>query len=133
MHRISVWALALAFAVSAAQAQLTPPDPASIAVTSDEIVRYVAVAASSTGVVNALDEGIGCNTDEVRVYARHNPDKGWVQMTDSPWRSLHETRQPRYSLVLARTGACIGNAPNQSAAQIVCDLGGSVNWRFWNQ
>ena len=133
MHRISVWALALAFAVSAAQAQLTPPDPASIAVTSDEIVRYVAVAASSTGVVNALDEGIRCNTDEVRVYARHNPDKGWVQMTDSPWRSLHETRQPRYSLVLARTGACIGNAPNQSAAQIVCDLGGSVNWRFWNQ
>ena len=108
-------------------------DPASIALTSDGIVRYVVVAASSTGVVNALYEGIRCNTDEVRVYARHNPDKGWVQMTDSPWRSLHETRQSRHSLVLACTGACIGNAPNQSAAQIVRDLGGSVNWRFWNQ
>jgi hypothetical protein len=108
-------------------------DPASVALTSDGIVRYVVVATSSSGAVNAFYEGIRCSTAETRLYARHNPDSGWVPVKDSLWRSLYETRPSRYSLVIARTGACNGNAPNQSAAQIVRDLGRSVDWRFWNK
>jgi hypothetical protein len=107
-------------------------DPASVAIGKDRIVRYVVVATSTSGTVNAIYEGIHCSTGEVRVYARHNPDSGWVAVTDGPWRSLHETRASRHSLVIARNGACLGNGPNASAAQIVRDLGGSVNWRFWN-
>ncbi|MDB5947934.1 MAG: hypothetical protein JWQ33_2960 [Ramlibacter sp.] len=107
-------------------------DPASVAIGRDGIVRYVVVASSSTGVVNAFYEGLRCSTAEVRVYARHNPDSGWVQVKDSRWQSLHEARPSRHSLVIARNGACVGGAPNQNAAQVVRDLGGSANWRFWN-
>ena len=107
-------------------------DPASVALTSDGIVRYVVVATSASGAVNAFYEGIRCSTGETRLYARHNPDSGWVPVKDGQWRSLHETRPSRHSLVIARNGGCLGSAPNQSVAQIVRDLGGSVNWRFWN-
>lgn len=107
-------------------------DPASITLTGDGIVRYVVVATSSTGAVNGFYEGIRCSTAETRLYARYNPDSGWVPVKDAQWRSLQETRPSRHSLVIARTGACMGGAPNQSAAQIVRDLGGSVDWRFWN-
>lgn len=108
-------------------------DPDSVVLTSDGIVRYVVAATSSTGAVNGFYEGIRCSTAEVKVYARHNPDSGWVPVKDSQWRSLHESRPSRHSLVIARTGACAGGAPHQSAAQIVRNLGGDVNWRFWNQ
>lgn len=107
-------------------------DPTSITLTFDGIVRYVVVATSATGAVNAFYEGIRCSTAETRLYARHNPDSGWVPVKDEQWRSLHETRPSRHSLAIARNGACLGGAPNQSVAQIVRDLGGGVNWRFWN-
>ena len=107
-------------------------DPASVAVSADGVVRYVVVATSSTGAVNAFYEGIRCSTAETRLYARHNPDSGWVPVTDSQWRSLHENRPSRHGLAIARTGACIGRSPNRSAEQIVRDLGGDVNRRFWN-
>lgn len=107
-------------------------DPASVALSKDGIVRYVVVATSSTGAVNAFYEGIRCNTAETRLYARHNPDSGWVPVPDGQWRPLHEPRSSRHSLVIARTGACMGDAPNQSVAKIVRDLGDNVNWRFWN-
>ena len=107
-------------------------DPASVSIGSDGVVRYVVVATSNTGTINAFYEGIRCSTAEVRLYARHNPDSGWVLLNDSEWRSLHQTLPSRHSLVLARTGVCAGGAPNQSTAQIVRDLGGNVNWRFWN-
>ena len=106
-------------------------DPASVTLSRDGIVRYVVVATSS-GAVNAFYEGIRCNTAETKLYARHNPDSGWVPVPDGQWRSLHEPRSSRHSLVIARTGACMGNAPNQSVTQIVRDLGGNGNWRFWN-
>jgi hypothetical protein len=108
-------------------------DPASVVLTSDGIVRYVVVATSGSGAVNAFYEGIRCTTAETRVYARHNPDSGWVPVKDGQWRSLHETRPSHHSLAIARNGACLGAAPNQSAARIVRDLGGDVNWRFWNK
>lgn len=107
-------------------------DPASVSLGSDGVVRYVVVASSNTGAVNAFYEGIRCSTAEVRLYARHNPDSGWVLLSDGEWRSLHQSLPSRHSLVLARTGVCAGGAPNQSSTQIVRDLGASVNWRFWN-
>lgn len=108
-------------------------DPASIQIGNDGIVRYVVVATSSSGAVNGFYEGIHCSTGEVKVYARHVPQRGWVQPQDSPWRSLQETRAAAHSLAIARNGACVGASPNQSAGQIVRDLGGgNGDWRFWN-
>jgi hypothetical protein len=109
-------------------------DPASIAISGDGVVRYVVVATSSSGAVNAFYEGIRCSTGETKVYARHNPGSGWVPVKEGQWRSIHETRPSRHSLAIARNGVCVGGAPNQSVRQIVRDLGGSGsgNWRFWN-
>ena len=105
-------------------------DPASITVGKDGIVRYVVVASSPTGAVNALYEGIRCNTAEVKVYARHNPDSGWVPVATSEWMALHDRPNVRHSLLVARTGACIGHGPNRNAAQVVKDLRGPVDSRF---
>lgn len=107
-------------------------DPASIAVSSDRVVRYVVVAASSTGAVNAFYEGLRCSTGEVKVYARHSADRGWVPVKGGDWRSVHAARPSRHSLVIARTGACLGGSPNQSAEQIARDLNAGPDRRFNN-
>ena len=53
-------------------------------------MRYVVVATSTSGAVNAIYEGIRCNTGEVKVYARHNPDSGWKPARAAEWRPLHD-------------------------------------------
>lgn len=103
--------------------------PATIAVGADGIVRYVVVASSSTGAVNAMYEGIRCATGQYRVYARHNPGSGWVIARDSLWKSLQEAQLPRHSLTIARTGVCVGHG-TQSATQIARDLRSPVDTRF---
>ena len=107
-------------------------DPASISVGDDRIVRYVVVAASPTGTVNAMYEGLRCRTGEVKVYARHNPDSGWVPAPNADWEPLHEQRNTRHSLHIARAGACREHAPNGSPEQIVRDLRAPVDMRFVN-
>jgi hypothetical protein len=97
---------------------------------SDRIVRYVVVAVSATGAVNALYEGIRCDSGEFKVYARGNSAGGWTPSKDSPWRTLHDGQSSNHSLLVARTGACVGHAPNRSATQIVKDLRAPVNTRF---
>jgi CNP1-like family protein len=107
--------------------------PASIAIGSDGIVRYVVVASSTTGTVNAIYEGIRCGTGEFKVYARHNPDSGWTPTQDAAWRSLHAQPMSRHSLLIARTGACVGHGANRPAARIVQDLRSPVDGRFSNE
>lgn len=105
-------------------------DPASVSVGSDSVVRYVVVATSSSGTTNAIYEGIRCGTGEVKVYARHNPDSGWVPARNSDWKPLNSTANYRYSLYIARNGACNSNAPNGPAVQIVRDLRATPMDRF---
>lgn len=105
-------------------------DPASISVGKDGVVRYVVVATSSSGTVNGIYEGIRCNSGQVKVFARHNPGSGWVSSKGSEWQDIFRTPNTRYSLVIARGGACQENAPNTSPAQIVQDLKAPVDRRF---
>jgi hypothetical protein len=105
-------------------------DPASVTVGKDRIVRYVVVATSNSGAVNGMYEGIRCDAGEVKVYARHNPDSGWVPVPDASWVPLHSTPNTRYSLIIARSGVCFNNSANGSAAQIVRDLRSPVDRRF---
>jgi hypothetical protein len=107
-------------------------DPASVSLGADSVVRYVVVASSATGAVNAMYEGVRCSSGEVKVYARHNPDSGWVPVRNSDWEALSQRPNSRHSLLIARTGACIGNAPNRSAQTIVRDLRAPVDRRFVN-
>jgi hypothetical protein len=107
-------------------------DPASVALGADGVVRYVVIASSNTGAVNALYEGIRCSTGEVRTYARHNPDSGWSPVSDLGWKPLHESRPSRHSLTIARNGACLGHSANTSVTQILRDLRSPVDRRFNN-
>ncbi|MES2936421.1 MAG: CNP1-like family protein [Pseudomonadota bacterium] len=108
-------------------------DPDSVAVGSDGVVRYVVVARSSSGVTNAMYEGLRCSTGEWKVYARHNPDAGWKQVKESEWKPISGNSQARHSLVIARTGACVGRGANGTATQIVRDLRAPVDRRFYRQ
>lgn len=103
-------------------------DPASVSLGSDGIVRYVVVATSTSGAVNGIYEGIRCSTGEYKVYAR-NTGSGW-SISGSDWRQLHEQPRSRHSLLVARTGACVGRGPNRTAAQIVRDLRAPAADRF---
>jgi len=105
-------------------------DPASVNVGADGVVRYVVVATSPSGTVNAMYEGIRCDRGEVKVYARHNPDSGWVRAGNAQWVALQATPNSRHSLAVARSGACFGQAPNGNATQIVQDLRAPIERRF---
>jgi hypothetical protein len=104
-------------------------DPGSVAVGSDKVVRYVAVATGVGGAVNGMYEGLRCSTGEVKVYARYLPGSGWTEVRDGQWRSIRES-QFRHSRAIARDGACIGHGTNRSAAQIVRELSSPVEHRF---
>ncbi|AMO22145.1 hypothetical protein GCM10027034_24460 [Ramlibacter solisilvae] len=104
-------------------------DPDSVTVGSDRVVRYVVVATSTSGAVNAMYEGIRCDRALYRVYARHTPGAGWTPAQDD-WRPIHEVAAARHTLAIARNGACVGNASNMSAAQVLRDLKASPEMRF---
>lgn len=104
-------------------------DPESISIGSDGIVRYVVVATSSSGTVNAMYEGLRCNSGDVKVYARHNPISGWVPARGADWQPLR-TAMLRHSQLIARGGACVGNSPNYPAVHIVRDLRAPADRRF---
>ena len=105
-------------------------DPATISMAADGVVRYVIVASSSGGAMNALYEGIRCTTGEVRTYARSASSGVWTEAVDSPWRKLMEPSPSRHALELARTGVCRGAAPNKSVEAIVRDLRAPPDMRF---
>ncbi|MES2784041.1 MAG: CNP1-like family protein [Pseudomonadota bacterium] len=100
-------------------------DPQSITVGKDGVVRYVVVAKSATGTINANYEGIRCAAGEVRIYARHTPGAGWTQTPDTPWVALS-----RHSLQVARTGGCLGNGTNMTAADVVRDMRAPLYRRY---
>lgn len=102
-------------------------DPASISVGADGIVRYVVVATSDSGAVNAFYEGLRCSHAEVKVYARYATGSGWNPARDAQWRPVYGTSW-RHSAEIAKGGACTGRAPNRSASQIVRDLQSTPNW-----
>jgi hypothetical protein len=104
-------------------------DPATVSITKDGVIRYVIVAQSSSGVVNAMYEGIRCNKAEFRRYARHNPSSGWVKSTDSDWTPLRNTGASRHPQTLAKSGMCDGAAPPASVADAIRQLNSGATAR----
>lgn len=110
------------FDVSASSSLRYGVDPATISLGSDGIVRYVMVAQSATGALNALYEGIKCNTGEFKTYGRYNPAGGWNRVDSPEWKSLWATEVSKHTLRFARQGGCAGNAPPTTVEQMVRDL-----------
>jgi hypothetical protein len=86
-------------------------DPASIIITPESVVRYVVVAQSSSGAVNALYEGIYCKRQEVKTYAWHYASSGWAMQPQAEWRPLKNSGPSLHAFHLAKLGLCDGNAP----------------------
>ena len=99
-------------------------DPASISIGEDGVVRYVMVATSRSGAINALYEGVRCNTGEVKTYARWNPAPpgAWILAQQPEWRQLFRNATSRPALALARAGLCDGAAPNGPLSKMLRDL-----------
>ena len=103
-------------------------DPQSVGIGADRVVRYVVVASSRSGAMNALYEGLRCDRGEYRIYARHN-GQGWREV-ETEWKSLFEGVEARHVRALAQSGACHGRIPNVSPEQIVRDLGTPMERKF---
>ncbi len=94
-------------------------DPASLAVSADGIVRYVVVATSSSGSVNALYEGLRCGHGEFKTYARWSSTGKWILAKDPQWRALNDNNTSHHALAFARQGACDGRGTAASSAQAI--------------
>ncbi|NIC40270.1 CNP1-like family protein [Aquabacterium sp. A08] len=102
-------------------------DPNTLSIGPDAVVRYVMVASSPSGAVNALYEGLRCATAEVKTYARWAPASGeqpgqWRLASGAEWRKLYANHASRPALVLARSGLCDGPTPNAPVARMLRDL-----------
>lgn len=98
-------------------------DPDSLTVSSDGIVRYVVVALSASGNVNAAYEGIWCRAGEVKTYARAGNDRVWDAVPDPQWKKLSDSQPSMHALAIARQGACDGrSATGQSPQEILRKL-----------
>lgn len=76
-------------------------DKASIAVGTDEVVRYTLVARSPQGVENVSYEGIHCRSGQTRAYAVGHPDGKWRTL-DQKWVDV----QKRWTRVLRTDFFC---------------------------
>lgn len=94
-------------------------DPATLAITTDGIVRYVMVATNASGSVNAMYEGIRCATGEVKTYARTTSNGSWSVTKEPQWRDLSDNLPSKHAIAFARQGACDGRA---AAASSVADI-----------
>ncbi|MBL0919382.1 MAG: CNP1-like family protein, partial [Hydrogenophaga sp.] len=98
-------------------------DPQTVSIGEDGVVRYVFIAHSSSGAVNAFFEGMRCQTAEVKVYARWDPDtRQWRTSGSEPWQALDVRGATRRAMQMARAGVCDGKSPNRSPSQIVSAL-----------
>jgi hypothetical protein len=97
-------------------------DPDSLKITSDGIVRYVVVAQSSSGAINALYEGVRCSRAEFKTYARYNKDTGWRAVTNSDWSVMRDAGSSQHVIRLAKQGLCEGAAPASSAREALIQL-----------
>ncbi len=93
-------------------------DPETMKITNDGIVRYVVVAQSPSGVVNAMYEAVRCATGEWKSYARYHNDSGWSLSTDPQWRPL-SGQISSHALRLANQGLCTGRTPANSVRDVV--------------
>jgi hypothetical protein len=94
-------------------------DEKSIIINPDGIIRYVVVAQSASGTVNAFYEGTRCATGQVKTYARHTPGVGWTPAVNLDWKSIFEPSPSQHTRRLARQGLCDGAAPPNSVRELV--------------
>lgn len=94
-------------------------DPDSLTLSKDGIVRYVVVAVSSSGNINASYEGIWCRAGEVKTYARAGNDGKWEAVDKPQWKALSASQPSMHALALARHGICEGRSASGHSPQAI--------------
>ena len=94
-------------------------DPETLSIANDGIVRYVMVATSPSGNINATYEGIRCLTGEVKTYARYGTAARWSPMINPQWKPLNGNQPSMHALAFARQGACDGRAASGQSPQAI--------------
>ncbi|MCX7693265.1 CNP1-like family protein [Tepidimonas taiwanensis] len=96
-------------------------DPASVTLGPDGVIRYVIVAQSDSGTLNAWYEGLRCATAQVKTYAHWNPGPPgeWRMNANAAWRNLGGEFASRPAVALARGGFCDGATPNGRPADML--------------
>lgn len=97
-------------------------DPSTISIGSDGVVRYVMIAKSREGAVNAMYEGIRCATWEFKTYARRGNDPAWSADAGAEWKPMRTNANTRHTYRFAQQGGCVENAPPKTVADIVRSL-----------
>jgi len=92
-------------------------DPATITITGDGVVRYVMVASSPSGAVNAFYEGVRCATAEMKTYARSTGGE-WYVVQSPDWKPVKDMIS-LHTAAVAQQGLCRGRAPRASVKDIV--------------
>jgi hypothetical protein len=96
-------------------------DPATVSLGPDGVIRYVIVARSDSGAINAWYEGLRCATAQVKTYAHWNPGPppAWRPNDAAQWRNLGGEFASRPAVALARGGFCDGATPNGQPADML--------------
>lgn len=94
-------------------------DPDTLTLSEDGIVRYVVVALSDSGNVNAAFEGIWCRAGEVKTYARAGNDMKWNAVPDPQWKNFSDSQPSMHALALARQGVCDGRSASGHSPQAI--------------
>lgn len=92
-------------------------DTGTIAITGDGVVRYVVVASSPSGAVNAFYEGVRCSTAEMKTYARSTGGE-WHVVSAPEWKPIKDMIS-LHTDAAAQQGLCRGRAPRASVKDIV--------------
>lgn len=97
-------------------------DPKTLTVGEDGVVRYVLVARSTSGALNALYQGIRCQTGEVKTYGRWNNQSSWNIGRSDDWQPLSFKGATRPAMMLARAGVCEGRTITGNPQKILNTL-----------
>ncbi len=92
-------------------------DPDSVTVGQDDVVRYVLVATSASGAVNAMQEGVRCIQGEAKVFARYTSGSGWSPVASATWQPLASSA--RYTQAVVSAGLCANAAQARRSADEV--------------
>jgi hypothetical protein len=97
-------------------------DPQTLSIGQDGVLRYVVVARSPTGAINAMYEGIRCTSGEYKTYARYNPGSGWNRVSEPQWELMRNSPNTRHTLQLARQGGCPQGGPPVRLDEVIFEL-----------
>lgn len=101
--------------VSAATANHFYIDGPSLSLGADQVIRYVLVVETPSGVRNVTFEGMRCESKSRRIYASGRPDGTWSKARHSDWVRISDAYANRQHAVLFLEYFCPFGNPVRTA------------------